>query len=43
VRPDDGALVGPDDGATEGPDGTIVGATVNELRYANHCDLALSP
>ena len=36
--PDDGALVGPDDGSTEGPDGAV-----DELRYANHCDLALSP
>ncbi len=42
-RPDDGALVRPDDGASEGPDGAVVGATVLELRYANHCDLALLP
>ena len=33
----------PDDEATESLDGAVVGASVDELRYANHCDLALSP
>jgi hypothetical protein len=37
---DDGAT---DDGATESLDGAVEGASVDELRYANHCDLALSP
>ena len=44
VRPaDDEATEGRDDGATEGQDGEVEGASVDELRYANHCDLALSP
>ena len=40
---DEGNDVGLDDGAAEGPDGAVVGASVDELRYANHCDFALSP
>jgi len=44
VRLDDGPAVRLDDGpAVRLDDGTVVGAIVDELRYANHCNLDLSP